>query len=118
MEVSLSVAGGEAAHLESLDTWLRQEPRLSGRVRFARPRPAGGQLGALAEALIVSVSAGGTVSVLAAALGGWLSRPRQDKGQVRIKVRGGGGTTVEITAPVTADQAESLLRQVLDAAED
>jgi hypothetical protein len=115
LEVSLSLTGREiGGQLESLDTWLRQEPGLSGRVRLSRPRPEPGQLGALSEALIVAVGAGGTVSVLASSLGAWLSRPRG--GQVRIKVRGAGGKVVEITAPVRAEEAERLLRQVLDTA--
>ena len=79
MEVCISLAGGATAYLESLDAWLQQEPGLGGRVRLIRSAPRPGELGSLAEALVVAVGSGGTVSVLAASLSGWLSQSRRSR---------------------------------------
>jgi hypothetical protein len=115
VEVTVSLLSGDrAGQLESLDDWLRREPRLAGRVRLARPVPRGGELGALAEAVVVAIGSGGTVSVLAASLGGWLSQPR--RAGVTLKVEGADGTVVEIGGRVRADQAEALLRQAIELA--
>jgi membrane-associated two-gene conflict system component 1 (EACC1) len=110
VEVRVSLPGGDQpAALESLDDWLRHEPALAGRVRLDRPVPRGGELGSLAQAVLVAIGSGGTVSVLAASLSGWLSQLRQSG--VTLKVEGPDGTKVELGGRIQADQAEALLRQ-------
>jgi Effector Associated Constant Component 1 len=114
MEARISLVGGNpAADLESLDDWLEGEPELAGRIRVSAPVPREEELGALAEVLVAAVSSGGLLSVLATSLHAWLSQPRGS--DVRIRVQGDNGRAVEIDAErVNAQQAEDLLRQVLD----
>jgi len=114
VEVRLSLAGGgRNDELESLDDWLRGEPKLAGRVTMSGPAPQAGELGALADALVVAVGAGGVLPVLATSLHAWLSQPRRS--DVRIRIQGRGGRVAEIAADrIDAAQAEHLLRQVLD----
>ena len=59
MQARISIVGGDRAALESLNDWLRREHELAGRVMFAAMRPREGELGALGEALVVAVGAGG-----------------------------------------------------------
>jgi hypothetical protein len=114
VEVSVWLAdGGEFAALESLNGWLRSEPSLAGRVRLSVASPRPGEMGAVAEALVVAVSSGGTLSVLAASLSGWLSQPRRSS--IRICVEVPGQRAVEIGGDrVRASEVESLLRQALE----
>ena len=114
MDVRISLVGGNpAADLESLDDWLQGEPELAGRVKLAAQVPREGELGALVEVLVASVGSGGALSVLATSLRAWLSQPRRS--DVRIRVEGDNGRTVEIDADrVDAQQAEVLLREALD----
>jgi hypothetical protein len=114
VEISFSLTGGaEPADLVSLNDWLHGEPGLAGRVRLSVPRPQPGEMGALAEAFVVAVGSGGTLSVLAASLGGWLSHPRRS--DIRVRVEAPGQRVVEIGGDrVRASEVESLLRQALD----
>jgi hypothetical protein len=113
MEARISLVGGNPADLESLDDWLQGEPELAGRVRASAPVPREEELGALAEVLVAAVSSGGVLSVLATSLYAWLSQPRGS--DVRIRVQGDNGRSVEINAErVNAQQAEDILREVLD----
>jgi hypothetical protein len=113
VEVHISCAGGDrAAGIESLSDWLRGEPELAGRVRVAGPAPGEGELGALADVLVVAVGSGGTLSVLATSLRALLAQPHGQ--HLRIRVRRDGGETVEIDADrIDAGQADALLRQAL-----
>ena len=113
MEVRIAcVGGGRAVGIESLSDWLRGEPELAGRLRVAGPAPGEGELGALADVLVVAVGSGGTLSVLATSLKAWLAQPRGQ--HVQIRVRRDGGETVEIDADrIDAEQADALLRQAL-----
>jgi hypothetical protein len=113
VDVRVSVIGTDPlGGLESLDDWLRVEPSLAGRLRSSRPAPRDGELGAVADALVVAVGAGGTLSVLATSLHAWLSQPRRS--DIRIRVQGDNGNVVEIIADlVDPRHVETLLRQVL-----
>lgn len=74
--------------------------------------PGEGELGALADVLMVAVGSGGTLSVLATSLKAWLAQPRGQ--HVRIRIRTGGGEAVEIDADrIDAEQADALIRQAL-----
>jgi Effector Associated Constant Component 1 len=112
VQARISIIGGDQAELESLDNWLRGESELAGRITFAAARPREGQLGVLGAALVVAVGAGGTVSVLAGSLKAWLSLPRRS--DVRIKIQGTGGRSVEIDAGrVSGERIDDLVRQAL-----
>ncbi len=114
MEVRISCADGDrVVGIESLSDWLRGAPELAGaQLRVAGPMPGEGELGALADVLVVAVGSGGTLSVLATSLKAWLAQPHGQ--HVRIRVRREGGETVEIDADrIDAEQADALLRQAL-----
>lgn len=107
----LTVEGANPVEgLEDLAGWLNREPELQGRVKVAAKRPDKGELGVVATALLASVGAGGTVSVLAASLKGYLTQPRRS--DIRITVEEPGGRKVEIEAKRIGDVA-GLLRQLL-----
>ncbi len=114
MEVAVTLTGGEkTAGLESLESWLRGEPAMAGRVRLAAAQPKPGEMGLAAETLLVAVGSGGALSALAASLRGWLSQPRRSDIRVRIEVP--GRRVVEIGGDrLRAGEIESLLRQALD----
>jgi hypothetical protein len=113
MEVRFSFVGGDrAADVEALSDWFRGEPELAGRLRVAGPMPSEGELGALADVLVVAVGSSGTLSVLAASLKAWLAQPRRS--DVRIRVQQDGGETVEIDANrVDGEHVDALIRQAL-----
>ncbi|MFI9788920.1 hypothetical protein ACIHEI_36225 [Kitasatospora sp. NPDC051984] len=112
-DLRLSVAGGDSIdaidELADLADWLRHEPELRGLVAFADPEPGPGELGALADALVVAVGSGGALTVLAASLRAYLSQPR--KSDVRIVVRA-EERSVTVDAKRVKD-VEALLRETL-----
>jgi len=107
IHITPSSGDGDVA-LESLDDWLRAEPKLAGRVTVAGSEPKEGELGTLGDALIVAVGSGGTLSVLAMALKAWLSQPRRSDVRIRIE---GGGRVIEIDANhIDGNRVDTLLR--------
>jgi hypothetical protein len=98
------------AELSELSGWLGQESALRGLISPAPAVPAPGELGALADALVVAVGGGGAISVLAASLKAFLARPRRS--DVRIVVSTPDGRRVEVDAK-RVDDVEALLRRVL-----
>jgi hypothetical protein len=114
LRVSLVREDGDdqTANLESLSDWLRGSPELAGRVTddYARTE---GELGALSDALVVSVGSGGTLSVLAMSLKAWLAQPR--KSRIRIRVKNHRGRIVEIDADrVDRDEIEAIIRDAIE----
>jgi len=114
MEIRISVADGDLADLESLDDWLRGEPELAGLVRLDGLPPREGELGALAETIIVAVGAGGAITTagpaLAGALKAWLSHRRPD---VTLEITKPDGTKVKIVAErVRAVDMQAMIRLV------
>jgi hypothetical protein len=74
--------------------------------------PGEGELGALADVLVIAVGSGGTLSVLAASLRAWVAQPR--KSDVRIRVQHDDGETVEIDASrIDGERLDALIRQAL-----
>ena len=115
MDLRISFTGDNdgtcTADLEFLHSWLRSEPELAGRVAQDRAEPLPGEMGALSEALIVSVGPGATVSALALSLKAFLSQPRGANVRIRIQ---GEGRNVDITAEhIGRNLAEDLLQQVI-----
>jgi hypothetical protein len=116
MEIRVSVTEGDSTELDSLNEWLRNEPELAGRIKTAASPPQPGELGALAEALVVAVGSGGAISVLAGSLKAWLSLPHRS--DIRIKVDG-GGRSVDIDAKrIDGERLDSIIRRVLDPGSD
>ena len=118
MEIRISIASGDLADLESLDDWLRGERELAGRVTLAAPSPRKGELGALAETLIIAVGSGGAITVVGSALAGalkaWLSQPRRS--DVTLKIHRPDGTSVELAAKRVRARdidIETTIRQAL-----
>lgn len=113
MDVQLRILEGDAVPaLESLADWLSGEPDLSGRIRLAASGPRRGELGALTDAVVVSVGSGGVLSVLATSLKAWLMHPRRS--DIRVVVQEKGNRKVEVDARrVTSEDVEKLLRSVL-----
>jgi hypothetical protein len=113
VQVCIACLGEDsAAAVESLSDWLRGEPELAGRLRVAGPTPGEGELGALADVLMVAVGSGGTLSVLAASLKAWLAQPRRS--DLRIRIQQDGGETVEIDANrIDGERVDALIRQAL-----
>jgi hypothetical protein len=110
MQLLLSVGGVDPVEgLEELAEWLDLEPELRGRVQRVPAASEPGTLGA-ADVLVAAISAGGTVSVLAASLKAYLSQPR--RAHVRIVVQDPDGRRVELDAEHVRD-IETLVREVL-----
>jgi Effector Associated Constant Component 1 len=87
--------GSETAadELYSLRAWLLEEDELRGRVRVVEHPPAPGKLGTLPEALTIVLGPGGVSTVVAGALIAWMRYRTSD---VRLKVTGSDGSTVEV----------------------
>lgn len=113
MEVRISCVGQDSAGgIESLSDWLHGERELAGRLRLTGPAPGQNELGVLADVLVVAVGSGGTLSVLAASLKAWLAQPH--KPDIRVRVEGADGQTVEIDAKRTdVTSVVTLLRETL-----
>ena len=112
MDARISIAGGDLTELESLQDWLGRERALAGRVKFTGSTPRGDELGAWAEALVVTVGSGGVLSVLAGSLKAWVSLPRRS--DVRIRIQGVDGRVAEITADrVSEERVDALVREAL-----
>jgi hypothetical protein len=113
MIVQLSVEGDEPVEdLAELSDWLNLESELRGLVVPGDAVPAPGTLGALSDLLMVAVSSGGTLSVLAASLKVFLAQPRRS--DVRIVVTSPDGRRVEFDAKRVGDvDVYQLLRQTL-----
>jgi hypothetical protein len=97
MGVTVSVAGRDAAaeELRSLFTWLAGEEEFRGRVRLVEAAPEPGTLGGWPEAVVVALSQGGAVTVLASAVIAWI---RHRTSEVTCTMTRPDGTSVELTA--------------------
>jgi hypothetical protein len=96
----------------TLESWLRDEPELRGRVRPLRAAPRAGEMsGGLVEALAVTLSTG-VSAALVRSLPVWL---RQRRSRVEIVLKKDGGETVRVTADnLRHGDAEELIRKALD----
>jgi hypothetical protein len=110
-----SAAGrGAADETEDLDTWLRGESELAGRVRPAPAAPRPGEMGTVTDALVVAVGAHGALTALAGSLRAWFAQPRRAK--VSIKITAADGTVLEIDSDrVRTPELERVLEQALGA---
>ncbi len=107
----LSVDSADPAEgLRELSEWLGRESDLRGLITPVSAGPGPGELGVLADALVVAVGSGGLLSVLASSLKTFLALPR--RGDLRIVVSAPGERIVEIDAKHVRD-VESLIRDAL-----
>jgi hypothetical protein len=108
MDIVVSV--NDPAFQESLLDWLRGDPELRPAVkkRYAAPEP--GELGTIADAIMISVGSGGALTVLASALKAWVQRPRGKHVVLRVSRGEHGEETTEIDADrVGSDDIEAIL---------
>ncbi|MGW3995082.1 effector-associated constant component EACC1 [Amycolatopsis sp. NPDC004772] len=108
MDIAISV--NDPALQESLLDWLRGDPDLRPVVkkRFEAPKP--GELGTIADALVISVGSGGALTVLASALKAWVQRPRGRHVVLRVSRGEHGEQTTEIDADrIGPDDLEAIL---------
>lgn len=112
MEVRIAVVDGDSVDLKMLADWLRQEPELAARVKLYRPEPQEGQLGSLAEEILVTAaSSGGVITdALVASLTGWLTP--LSRSYTRIRIKGGRVVDVEV-GRLDEARVEALIRQAL-----
>lgn len=116
-QIRLSLAGSDddAKALEDLTSWLRGERELTGRVTLSRPLPRQGEMGSLAEAVVVAVGAQGALTVLAESLRAWFAQPRRSA--MKLKIATGPDTVIELDADrVRSSDLDQLLGRALDAA--
>jgi hypothetical protein len=97
MDVTVRVAGRDAAveELRSLFTWLAGEEEFRGWVRLVEAVPEPGTLGGWPEAVVVELSQGGVVTILASAVITWI---RYRTSKVTCAMTRPDGTSVELAA--------------------
>lgn len=103
-------AGTAAAQLRELAEWLRHEQELRGRVRWEHRDVADDEMGGLPEALVVALSSGGAVTVLARAAVEWVRHRTRD---VTLKVVRESGESFEVSVQ-RATSHDPLVTELLD----
>lgn len=108
MTTRLRLVTGDHDDLLSLRAWLTDEDSLRGRVflDLAPARP--GEMGGVAEVLVVALGAGGAVTALARSLPAWL----RGHADVTVELTDQTGRTVKITARGAVD-AQALIETTL-----
>jgi outer membrane receptor protein involved in Fe transport len=98
------------ALLPELRTLLSREDALRGRVSVEQPTIPSGQMGGLAEVLIVALGAQGAGTALATSLAAWI---RHRRPSVDIEVTGADGRRVRIAARDADIDVAALVREVV-----
>ncbi|WP_372669523.1 effector-associated constant component EACC1 [Amycolatopsis kentuckyensis] len=114
MDLRLS-SDDDAEVLRSLYQWLRDEPELRGRVKQIDRPPAAGEMGAVADVLMVALGSGGAVGVVASSLKVFFAQPRRS--DVEITIETPDGRKVRVNAKRAADP-EGIVREVLGRGDD
>ncbi|MEV6826571.1 hypothetical protein [Amycolatopsis sp. NPDC051102] len=108
MDIAVSV--DDPALQESLFDWLRGDPELRPAVKNRHAAPKPGELGTIADAIMISVGSGGALTVLASALKAWVQRPRGKHVVLRVSRGENGEQTTEIEADrVGSEDIEAIL---------
>jgi hypothetical protein len=117
-QIQISVKDADQVEdLEALDQWLRDEPELRGLIERSAAVPKPGELGALSDALVAAVGAGGAISVLASSLKVFFSQPAGAR--VHLTVSRPDGTTAELDADrVRRRSVPQLVKLLLEAGSD
>lgn len=105
MDITIRIEAGDvSAELSMLRKWLLDSEELRGTVRTVAVAPKPGELGALADTLIVAVGAGGVATVAVRALSttaiAWLQRRT---GEVTMTFTKPDGSTLEYRATNVRD---------------
>src|SRR5687767_2089886 len=87
-----------ATRYESLYDWLAGEPDLRPFVALDKRAPAPGEMGSVTDAVMIAVGSGGFLTVLAGALGAWLSQARNRNVRIEIKDKRGGERHIVLEA--------------------
>ncbi|GAB3497087.1 hypothetical protein GCM10027521_47370 [Amycolatopsis cihanbeyliensis] len=99
---------GSAEELRRLAAWLRDEDDLRGRVRLQQRPTEPGEMGSLADVLVVVLASGGVVNTTVKSVFAWL-RHRRDAQQVSLIVRcGDTGEELDLQCG-SANDAEQLV---------
>ncbi|MGW3305822.1 effector-associated constant component EACC1 [Streptomyces sp. NPDC001073] len=108
--------------LLALADWLRYEEGLRGKTQLEHAEVGSGEMGGLPQALVVAVSTGGTVTVLARSVVEWV---KQRKSDVTVKAVSPTGESFEIDLRRVSDPdavvsrlCEFLSRELPDAEPD
>ncbi|MFF2042516.1 hypothetical protein ACFVVX_19015 [Kitasatospora sp. NPDC058170] len=113
MQARIRLTGEQGpAELVELADWLSREDELRGRAAIEKPATPPGQMGGLADILIVALGAQGAGTVLAASVAVWIRhrRPSAD-----IEVTGPDGRSVRISVRDAPDlDVEAVLRRALE----
>ncbi|MFF3951539.1 hypothetical protein ACFYYN_43160 [Streptomyces sp. NPDC001902] len=113
MDVRIRLSGDTAAaELVELANWLSREDDFRGRVSAAQPLVRAGQMGSVADVLIVALGAQGVGTVLAASLSTWI-RHRRPSADIEVTGADGRGVRVSVRG-CTEREIEVLLRQALE----
>lgn len=110
MTVRISINDDNGDQLRALYAWLGDEQELRGRVRLLGAMPGSTELGAVTDALVVALGAGGAGTVLATSLVAWV-KSRRTTAHLTIE-------TPELRVEfdlATVDDIAPVLKQVLDA---
>ncbi|WP_410556877.1 effector-associated constant component EACC1 [Actinomadura fulvescens] len=103
-------AGFHSANHSALLHWLRTERRLAGLVRARQHQPGPEELGGALDVVMVAVSSGGVVAVLAQMLPAWI---RSRRPAVRFTLTTQAGDRLELEASDAAE-ASPLIAQFAD----
>lgn len=97
MQVQVRLVGEPSAlsELFSLRDWLVREREFRGRVDIVGPEPKPGDMGQLADVLMVTLASGGAVSVLARSVSVWLEQRRST---LTVEIIDGDGGSMKVTA--------------------
>ena len=121
MDVTISLVGRDAAveELRSLFSRLASEAELRGRVELVEAAPEPGTLGGWPESVVVALSQGGAVTVLASAVITWI---RYRTGEMTVTMTLPDGTSVGLDAkrirPIDLAGVGELVEQVAAALGD
>jgi hypothetical protein len=109
MEARLRILGDvdRSAELASLRRWLSADPALRGGVSLGYVRPGIGEMGPLADVLMVALGSGGAATVLLSSIRTWLEQ-RQSRLSVEIELPDGGVKRVSASGPAARLLAEKL----------
>ncbi|WP_370945889.1 hypothetical protein AB5J62_43485 [Amycolatopsis sp. cg5] len=109
---ALSVDGDDDEQLRQLAAWLRDEDELRGRVKVTGPAIDVGQMGGVADSIVVVVTSG-SAATLCRSVFDWLARRREVQ-KVSLKVKNEeSGTELELDCGSATD-AETVLQAVCE----
>ncbi|MEV6768907.1 hypothetical protein AB0N05_09815 [Nocardia sp. NPDC051030] len=110
MDLRMRLEHEDAEAFRALDLWLRREPDLRGRTSLVRTVPGPGEMGGVADVLMMAVGGGGAFTTLAASLRVFFAQPRRSDLTVRVETP--DGRTIAVDAKRVANP-EDLQREIL-----